>query len=525
MNIESKLMAQQSKLYEAIQEKNTNDLHLPVNVGGSMIGFGKILDFYMFWISERRGVICFHARKRFTRIRTDNSVRLAFVEENRDAIMNAIDDIYNSYIQALACDQFQQEKQRIEEKKTICATIAKNKAQTPEVMLLWNDVTVLTYEKAAQSSNILDIDADRRAEFEIQGQRIVESFDDLFRIMESRCHQSMLRAFAVYRQYIEHDSCTLADIALQYGVSRERIRQLINRVGNKLFGSFKKMMLFDHAGFNACVERLASAFDAVDHDAILLTIFGFSAISNKKKQAILTMLFGTEFSDGIMEKCAKLCRMIRDREEQNKEQCISKYKKTLEAWRKLQEKIQYPSDFQADQAIPIGIYQKDQSFLFERKICEKFKKFEELIEIIEDPDIIYYSSSQTDHRPHVLLRLPNGASVLVLIVPTINMAFSYNIIRCNELHRFCKENGYGYMIIDDCGRSIYELRSREIDPALEEQLNAILEDQGVIFWRNIKEIKETRSVSNADIAAYVLQNKLHFTREPFCIRRRKNVLC
>ena len=100
------------------------------------------------------------------------------------------------------------------------------------------------------------------------------------------------------------------------------------------------------------------------------------------------------------------------------------------------------------------------------------------------------------------------------------MAFIYNIERCNALHRFCKENGYGYLIIDDRGNSIYDIRSREVAPDLVAYFNTILENQTMIVWRNIKDIKLTRPVSNADIAAYVLQNKLHFTMEPFCIKRR-----
>jgi len=145
-----------------------------------------------------------------------------------------------------------------------------------------------------------------------------------------------------------------------------------------------------------------------------------------------------------------------------------------------------------------------------------------LIEIIENPDIVYCATSQTNHRPHFLLRLPDKSSVLVLVLPTINMAYIYNIQRCNELHRFCKEHGYGYLIIDDHENSIYDLKKRAIDLELVDYLNTILNDQNMIVWQNIKEIKLTRSVSNADIAAYVLQNKLHFTMKPFCIKRREN---
>lgn len=76
------------------------------------------------------------------------------------------------------------------------------------------------------------------------------------------------------------------------------------------------------------------------------------------------------------------------------------------------------------------------------------------------------------------------------------------------------------MIIDDRENSIYDVKNKIVDPELVEQFNAILEKRTMIGWQDIKEIKETRSVSNMDIAAYVLQNKLYFIKKPFCIKRR-----
>ena len=207
---------------------------------------------------------------------------------------------------------------------------------------------------------------------------------------------------------------------------------------------------------------------------------------------------------------------------QTREMLRQKEEDRLEAWSFYREKICYPSSFTVNHVTPVASYEKEKSFDYETKLYKKLKKFEPILEITENPDIVYYSTSQTDHRPHFLLRLPDKTHVLVLVLPTINMAYIYNIERCNELHRFCKEHGYGYLIIDDRGNSIYDIRSRVIDPELVSSFNTILNNQTRIVWRHVKELKETRPISNADIAAYVLQNKLHFTMEPFCIKRRKN---
>ena len=145
--IEARILAQQPALYREISIKAVDELKLPVTVGQSMIGFGKLLDFYLFWISERRGTLCFRARREFTKARTDNSIRLDFADENRDAILHAIDTIYNRYLQATANGTFEREAQRMAKNAPTHAMDADRLERCPDVMLLWNDVTVSMLEK------------------------------------------------------------------------------------------------------------------------------------------------------------------------------------------------------------------------------------------------------------------------------------------------------------------------------------------------------------------------------------------
>lgn len=516
-NIESMLLDQQAELYLSIKQKSIDELNLPINVGNSIVGFGKILDFYMFWITEKRGTVYFNARKEFTRTRTDNSVKIEFVVENQDAILDAIDKIYKSYFESKTNGKLGQEIQRVEDKKAVRSTITKNQERSPAVELLWDDITVSTFEKLESSYyEQSDVDTETIQQFSVYGQHLVELFDDILRIMGIKYYPSIFRKISVYREYIESDKGTLADIASQYHISRERIRQFVKCVDDHLFGYFKRMMWFDDAEFNERIERVAAVFKTVDYNMVYLIGYGLVSISDRKKRAIFNMLFGKDFSQKIMEKSQALAEHI-----QTQNKLIEKDKAILDAWAFYQSKIYYPSNLVADQSIQVTSYEKELCFDFEQRFFEKLKKFESIIEIIQDPDIVYYSTSQTDHRPHFLLRLPDGTSVLMLVLHTINMAFIYNIERCNALHRFCKENGYGYLVIDDRGNSIYDIRSREVDPDLVACFNALLKNQTMIVWRNIKEIKLTRPVSNADIAAYVLQNKLHFTMEPFCIKLRE----
>lgn len=439
--IETLLMDQHPKLFLNIKKKSIDDFNLPITVGTSIIGFGKFLDFYMFWISERKGAFYFNARKKFTRTRTDNSVKIEFTEENEATIFHAMDEIYNNYLQAIENGNFQQEVQRIEEKRAIRATIAKNREASPESMLLWNDVTVSVFERSEQFSynDMTAIDADLLTQLKKEGERVATLFDAIFHIMEKVCYQKISRKFTIYREYVDSDTITLAAIALRYDLSRERIRQIVNRVDKNLFGYFQKAMLLDNSELNECIRQLASALENVDYQMILLIAYGFTEISNRKKKAFLNMLFGKAFANLTVEKYNDVIDERYKKEKEGKDEVILKYQKMLKSWENLQSKISFPSDIQADQSISVASYEKNKSFLFEKKVYEKLKTFESLIEIIEDPDIVYYSTSKTDHRPNFLLRLPDRTSVLVLVLHPINMAYIYNVQSVTSYIDFVKK--------------------------------------------------------------------------------------
>ena len=100
------------------------------------------------------------------------------------------------------------------------------------------------------------------------------------------------------------------------------------------------------------------------------------------------------------------------------------------------------------------------------------------------------------------------------------MALFYNVRRFNALHQFCKDNGCGYLITDGKKITIYDLKNRHIDKELVELFDEILSEANVILWEDIKRIKEKKGFHNIDIAAYVLQNKLHYSLKTFAIKRR-----
>ena len=49
----------------------------------------------------------------------------------------------------------------------------------------------------------------------------------------------------------------------------------------------------------------------------------------------------------------------------------------------------------------------------------------------------------------------------------------------------------------------------------------IIEEKGVIFWEDVKEIKETITVTNYDLVKYIDKNNYKLYLQPFLIKKRK----
>ena len=515
--IEDILLKDHAAMYSAIMRKNEETLNLPVKITHGFVFFGHVLDFSMFWISSIRGNLLFGARKKFTRSRKDNIVHLDFTEENLDAMLSAIDTICDSYTASLTNGGMAAERDRIQRKRERRierrAAHPKPSDATPFIQSTYKEIL----DKVDFSIAPDCIDEKNSEQYEIYGRRIVELFDEIFHILGKSKNEELLRNSSIYYEYIDSDKATLAMLGQKYGLSRERIRQIVNKAGNTMHKRFRRAVRYENSYIQAQTEEIASILEKTNYELISLVIFGMTDVSKRKKEALLSTLFGEKAAEKSMEAIRSVENGIKEQKsisEQNK-----KLNEELDHYRS---KVCYPSIAILGDSLLRSAYSDGFSSSAEDRFHKKITKFESIIKIVRTPDIVYYSSPQTDHRPSFLLQFPDQTNVLVLIMNTINLAFVYNVQRCNELHRFCKENGYGYLIMDDRGNSIYDLMNRDLDSELENILNGMLDSYSMITWEHIKDIKLTRPVPNDDIVTYVLKNKLHFTMSPFCIKRRQN---
>lgn len=510
------LTEEQVLLLQKIKEKS-EEYGLPVVEGNERIGFGCFLDFYMFWIIAKRGRIYFHARKHFSKPRLHNTISLDFLPRNEDLLFEAINNIYQSYLfYKEDPDTYQKDFMKNYQAPVTSANAppSRPKSPTEEAFLQsrWYEVKDAINERfdAYIKEGLPPVEP---FEYDKKICRDIDFFFD--EILDYLCAlaKGPVPAYDVFRRYIEDDSATLALIGEQYGLTRERIRQLCAKGRKRLCTVFTWAIKKDEE-LHDCLNQLAEALLSLIGDpANAFLLLALPIFSKRKNAFFLEFFFGKNVAD-LHASFIKAC--IKAKETEKRAEANAPAWKSFEAF---QAKICYPSD-KEPAPLSLASYPKETSLLYVTRLRERLEGMSDHLRFVENPDIVYYTSTKTAHRPNFLLLTEDGKYVLVVIVSIQNLAIYYNVSRFKGLRDFCAENGYGYLILSDTGKTLEDIKGLAIDPALTEELDNMLTPERPLFWPDIEPLKERYKINPTILAAYILQNGLSFSR-PFCIRKRR----
>ncbi len=488
--------------------------HLPIRRKENFVGFGKMHGFYMFWIARKDGVDYFKARVEYAREQPQEIAYYPLTADNKDAILGAAETIYQEYL-AHGGELDLSWTPRVKPLnlwKEVQAPVLDpgQKNQTPIHKSPWHEaarhaVSVWRGMMGEEEAIVPSGDLLRAAQaFSHTVDRLLQLLSDEIRVARTR---------DVWRRYVLTDAETLERIGTDYNLTRERIRQLV-RKGNRAISAFfvRHCTHGTNEAFDTCVLSMTHA---LKNASCVLPVFlqnAFSDWGERKKKSALQLLFGEENGAELFDACERYRKMATAP--------AQKQDGAMEKVTRLQAMIQYPTEVCADTQEQISAFVMEREYTHVARFRRQLEKMKEYLHFVQKPNIVYYSTSKTDHRPDFLLELENGRRVLVLVLPTLNMAFSYNTKRFQALWDFCEKKGYGYLVVDDRGQTPCDLKRLPVDPILKSTLDTILLSKREILWDDILGVKEVHEVTNTLIAAYVLQNELHFVMDPyFCIRR------
>ena len=486
-------------------------------------GFWLRRRFYLFWLSwsRDRGTPYFKARLTYSYDQPEELLPIPLAEENRERIFFAMEAIFAQYSAA-------KDKAREARAERRAARRAANpelpkplksprepKAPQPSTPKITAPAAPPVYPWCALAAEaVANLERAVKAELHPLDESALRCGSILraqaLHLLSQLCELlKNPRVAEMWRRYVLFGGETYQQIGEDHGLSRERVRQLVDRGNKHLIARFA--LLCQNGGDAQMQIPMTAMQDALERGGERL-IVGFWDAFEEHEERLRAFL--TRLLFGLPEKNELFYTYREQREERVKREWQS-----LPPLRflRLFEKIRYPQ-----KADPEAFEVRSLVGRFHSPMAAWFRGMLERhcphLCFVQDPDMVYYTSETTTHRPDFLLYGEDDRPILVLILPTINMGFYYNVKRFEALKRFCETRGYGWLIATDRGETYEELEVRPVPDEVKAALDAILYGMGEILWSDVCRLKTCMKISNATIVSYVLQGGRRFTLSPFCIR-------
>ncbi len=298
---------------------------------------------------------------------------------------------------------------------------------------------------------------------------------------------------------LENKKVTLQNLGDEFNLSRERIRQIINKTVRKT------KRLLKNVNYSIYLSKISQILEKIPINKI--ANFINIAFVPYYSDNLIKMLIFIILSENIYSAIIAVLKRAPKIEK------ISDYDTFFE-----QNAYFFDNNTTTDiditnlkSATPVYSYKTGHE-----RVKNQLKYCPSISKVIEYPNLCYY---KTDFYPDFCIQTKNNKIILILNTRTINLAIKYNLERFNALHLFCKKHNCGYLILGDGFTSIYHLKQLEIPAQVKNVLDDILQKKNRITYKDLKQTRAIFPFSVQILVAYILQNKLKLTLDPFIIKR------
>ncbi len=455
-------------------------------------GHGRI---WLFWIDKGEGV--FFARRLYNKSLKDNKMFFDINEGNLVKIMEAIENIFDEY-SAYEADAVGYMR-RIKEMRPSVQVykIPRRVAIHPSLAMVrerYSDAI-----SSASTSTSLGLGSHLVLAVELFSRLI----DDVYEYLDN-----LVVDIRPIIMYYGDTGATLRELGEELGVSYTTASKRLEKATRCLQNEYNRMLDKGDERARGVFDRLvASQDDIVSELARALGEYG-----ERRVALFLAVVLHISLKRGELPRLLPMTLRAK-----NANTAIGagngKGSRWLDA---ICGHIVYPSDSVADASSISSVGASDTGIA--KRFRERLEASIPVLEYIECPDIVYYSTSTTNHRPSFLI-FPDNKPVLVLVMEAINMAVCYNIPRIQAFCDFAKSEGYGYLVTDGGAHTSVSVGEAVVSEEVETELNSILKEKSVITWNDIIRLRLSFEIRGHMIASYVLQNRLRMTLRPFMITR------
>lgn len=332
------------------------------------------------------------------------------------------------------------------------------------------------------------------------------------------------------------DALTLAAIGKVFGVSRERIRQLLDKAHKKILFKGQKQIKANNIN-DACAELLLYVRSMISpqepHSVKRLIEFSRSNLSSLPLETHALPLLGYLTYSNKNDRKKNL--------EQAKKviQDLASEQKKLAQFSELLSYVIYPKQIKQIEQNNFKVFSRQRnvsldgegisgSFYssklnrqvqYESRLEKDFllslENIENVIFYQEQPIKIFYEidGNGSYYYPDFLFALEDGKAIIAEIKPIFQMALKENLTKWSALKAYCQQQGWG-LLVTDGQSSIQQIQQHQIKQDFADFVLGRLRQRS-LSWSEYKKIKERFNPSRNDFVALVLKNRLVWQLSPF----------
>ena len=163
--------------------------------------------------------------------------------------------------------------------------------------------------------------------------------------------------------------------------------------------------------------------------------------------------------------------------------------------------------------------------MYEKKILEELDSCSFVKKIKTQSLIIPYkarlSNKKRRYIPDIQLLLTDGSLAIIEIKPYLEMVNSTNMRKHKALRKYCKENGYGFAIIDKDLYSFEDLKKEKVSEDVQKEFIDYVKDKKKVTFNQCKEFKKKHMLNNYQLCYIIWKNNRKLLYQQYYITAKK----
>jgi hypothetical protein len=379
---------------------------------------------------------------------------------------------------------------------------------------------------------------------------IEEFIENIALSQEEALHKAESIVF-VSRYGINDSPKKLADIGDELEISKERVRQLLNRANRKILVKGKRQIR-NCDTLAPCAKLILGIRSAINpemdgaSERVVDFIDEFLYYIPLTRALNLVCYFSFEQSS-VVRKQTKLAREIfKQRIAKKRENAKYESRKNV-LEKRLNDLIQFaiwPSETQKISFEVLSSFRRSRDvshdgdgnagFYFSDKLNREVQYESELelnfLEILEtSTEVVFYqeqpfkipyseNGEDKNYYPDIFFVMKNNQAIVVEIKPYFQMALQNNLDKWAALKQFCIKHCFG-MLITDGRNSIQQVMRHEVNPSYAEKILSVLSNRS-LTWQEYNQIRCEFNIKHIDFMALVLKERLVWQLSPFKLFKR-----